>query len=189
MKVLQSRKVRLALLLSLLLLAPLGARALGLTEQLSAAHFRDLVERAGPWGPLAFVMVFVGAVVGQVPGFAFVVAAPALFRLPTAWALCFTASNLAVVVNFALVRRFGGQPLAKLEQPRLRRLFTQLDEHPIRTVALLRTLTVMFPPVTGALALTRVRARDHAIGSALGMVLPVTAILLGAAALLEAIPE
>jgi len=176
------------LLLSLLLLAPLAARAFGLTEQLSPAHFRELVARAGPWGPLAFVTVFVGAVVGQVPGFAFVVAAPALFRLPLAWALCFAASNLAVVVNFALVRHFGGQPFASIERPRLRRLFTQLDEHPIRTVAILRTLTVMFPPVTGALALTQLRARDHAIGSALGMVLPVTAILLGAAAVLEVLP-
>ena len=38
---------------------------------------------------------------------------------------------------------------------------------PIRTIALLRVVTIMFPPVTGALALTQVSAKDHAIGSAL----------------------
>jgi len=183
-----SPKARIAIVLSLLALAPLVAQASGLTSQLSVTHLRALVEQAGSWGALAFFAVFVGAVVAQVPGIPFVALAPALFQLPEAWALCFVASNVATLINFALVRRLGGQPLAQLESARLRRLFTQLDTHPIRTVALLRTLTVMFPPVTGALALTRISGRDHAIGSALGMLLPVTAILLVAAALARAVP-
>ncbi len=173
----------------MLALAPFAARVLGLTTQLSAEHLRALVAQAGAWGPLAFVVVFVGAVLGQVPGVGFVIAAPALFGLSKAWTLCFVASNVAVILNFALVRRLGGQPLSELrERPRLRRLFAQLDRHPIRTVALLRLITVMFPPVTGALALTQVRARDHALGSALGMLVPLTAMVLAAAALVGALP-
>lgn len=188
MKEALSHQARLGILLCALALAPFAARALGLSAALSAGHLRELVAQAGALGPLAFVLVFIAAVVAQVPGFGFVIAAPALFRLPEAWILCFIASNLAVVLNFALVRRFGGQPLAELrDRPRLRRLFTQLDQHPIRTVALLRLLTVMFPPLTGALALTQLRARDHAIGSVLGMLLPLTAMLLAAAALLGAV--
>jgi uncharacterized membrane protein YdjX (TVP38/TMEM64 family) len=130
-------------------------------------------------------MVFVGAVVSQVPGLVFVFAAPALFHLPEAWFLCFVASNLAVILNFELVRRIGGQPLGKIQQPWLRKLFGALDAHPIRTVAILRTITVMFPPVTGALALTQISAREHAVGSAIGMVLPLTAILVAAGLLLS----
>jgi len=184
----QAKKLRLVLLLALLVLAPIAARVFGLTSSLSVEGFRRLVESTGPWAPVAFTLVFVVAVVAQVPGFAFVIAAPAMFRLPLAWLLCFLASNVAVLINFALVRRFGGQPLAKIERSTLRRIFAQLDAHPIRTVALLRTLTVMFPPVTGALALTQVSARDHAIGSILGMIVPVTAILAAAAALMDALP-
>ena len=183
-----SKNARIGIALLLLVLAPLAARALGLGAQLSADQLRELMARAGPLGPLAFVTFFVGAVLGQVPGFAFVVAAPLLFHLPLAWLLCFFASNLAVILNFAIVRKLGGQPITFSARPTLRRLFSELDEHPIRTVALLRTITIMFPPVTGALALTQVRARDHAIGSAIGMLLPVTAILLGAAALIGVLP-
>jgi uncharacterized membrane protein YdjX (TVP38/TMEM64 family) len=183
-----SNNSRVALIALALIAAPVAARLLGVTEGLSAERLRTLVAAAGPWGPLAFFTVFVGAVVGQVPGFAFVIAAPALFRLPQAWALCFFASNVAVAINFAVVRRFGGQPLSELRRPSLQRLFAELDQHPIRTVAILRTLTVMFPPVTGALALTKLRARDHALGSALGMLLPVTAILLASAMLVEVLP-
>lgn len=183
-----SNKARLGLLTLAIIGIPLTARLLGITDALSAERLRALVAAAGPWGPLAFFTMFVGAVVGQVPGLAFVIAAPALFHLPVAWLLCFCASNVAVAINFAMVRRFGGQPFGELQRPRLQRLFSQLDQHPIRTVAILRTLTVMFPPVTGALALTKVRARDHAIGSALGMLLPVTAILLASALLVEVLP-
>jgi uncharacterized membrane protein YdjX (TVP38/TMEM64 family) len=172
------RSVRIAATLALIVGAYLAVRFSGLEEYLDADHLRDLVGRAGPWGPVAFVAVFVGAVVSQIPGFVFVIVAPALFHWPLAWLLCFVASNLAVTLNFELVRRIGGQPLARVEQPWLKRLFGALDEHPVRTVALLRTVTIMFPPVTGALALTQISTREHALGSAIGMLLPVTTIVL-----------
>jgi uncharacterized membrane protein YdjX (TVP38/TMEM64 family) len=183
-----SHKARIVIVLSLLVLLPIIAQASGLTKNLSVAHLRELVGQAGAWGALLFFVVFVAAVVAQVPGIPFVALAPTLFQLPEAWVLCFVASNVAMLINFALVRRLGGQPLGQLESPRLRRLLSQLDTHPVRTVALLRTLTVMFPPVTSALALTGVSSKDHAVGSALGMVVPVTAILFITVAVMHSVP-
>jgi len=172
-----ARRTRLLLVIGALIVLTVLARVSGLSSWLDQSHIHDLVDRAGAWGPLAFVALFVGAVVGQVPGLLFVFVAPALFRLPEAFALCYLASNVAVTLNFELVRKLGGQPLARIQNARLQRLFDRLDEHPVRTVALLRTITVMFPPVTSALALTPLRSRDHAIGSALGMLLPIAGIL------------
>ena len=183
-----SKQAWIITLLVLLTLIPLVARAFGLGDQLSPANLRGLVQRSGRWGELAFVSLFVGAMLGQVPGVPFVIAAPALFQLPEAFLLCFAASNLALIINFAVVRKFGGQNLVQVERPRLRQILAELDHHPIRTVALIRTITVMFPPVTGVLALTRVRARDHAIGSALGLLLPLTVLLWVTAALLDNVP-
>jgi uncharacterized membrane protein YdjX (TVP38/TMEM64 family) len=111
--------------------------------------------------------------------------APTLFSLEEAWLLSIVASNLAVTLNFELVRRLGGQPLAEIENKELKKLFDRLEEQPLRTVILLRLITVMFPPVTSALALTRLRARDHFVGSAIGMLLPVTALLLAARFLID----
>ncbi|HEX5655575.1 MAG TPA: VTT domain-containing protein [Polyangiales bacterium] len=171
--------------LSLLTLVPLFAPLLGLDSRYSVGALRDFVGQAGGYSWLAFIALFVAFVVVQIPGFAFVIAAPSLFELPEAWLLCVVASYLSVVVNFAVVRKFGGQPLAAVEKPMLKRLFAQLDAHPVRTVVLLRLLTVMFPPVTSALALTRLSARDHAIGSLLGIPLPITGMLLAAGALVH----
>jgi uncharacterized membrane protein YdjX (TVP38/TMEM64 family) len=177
------KRARLAIVLLVIVVASVLVRTTGLSAWLSQARIQQLVEGAGPWGPAAFVAVFVGAVVAQVPGLIFVAMAPVLFQLPQAWALSFLASNLAVVVNFEVVRKLGGQPLAELRHPLLRKLFDRLEAHPVQTVALLRTVTVMFPPVTSALALTSLRARDHFLGSALGMLLPVTALVLAASVL------
>jgi uncharacterized membrane protein YdjX (TVP38/TMEM64 family) len=181
----------------------MAGRVLGLEQYLHAERIRELVAEAGAFGPLAFLALFVGAVVAQVPGVVFVVAAPALFHFPQALALCWLASILAVIANFELVRRVDGlvatpddsreasgrfrghlapsTPPGQLHNAGKRSwlapLFAGLEAHPIRTVVLLRIITIMFPPVTGALALTQVSARDHAVGSALGMLPPITLIL------------
>ena len=81
-----SHKARIAIVLSLLVLAPVIVQTSGLSSQLSVAHLRELVGQAGTWGALAFLAVFVAAVVAQVPGIPFVALAPTLFRLPEAWA-------------------------------------------------------------------------------------------------------
>jgi len=172
---------RLGLLLAALVLLYAVGRLLGLDQYLHNARLREAVTEAGSLGPALFVGIFVAAVIAQVPGIPFVLVAPALFPWPKAWLLCLLASNLAVILNFELVRRIGGRPLAKLQHPWLKRILASLDARPVRAVALLRTLTIMFPPVTNALALTRLRARDHALGSALGMILPVSLLLLAGA--------
>jgi uncharacterized membrane protein YdjX (TVP38/TMEM64 family) len=172
-----ARPSRVGIVLGVLVAVYVVARLLGLDEFFHAERVREVVAHAGPLGPLAFLALFVAAVVAQVPGIVFVLVAPALFPWTMAWLLCWVASNLAVIANLELVRRVGGQPLVESEHPWLRKLFAGLEANPVRTVALLRVITIMFPPVTGALALTQLSARDHAIGSALGMALPITLIL------------
>jgi uncharacterized membrane protein YdjX (TVP38/TMEM64 family) len=173
-----AKHMRPLLVVVLIIAITMALRSTGFSAWFDRGHVEQIVAQAGPWGPLAFVALFVGAVAVQVPGLLFVALAPALFRLEEAWLLSMVASNLAVVLNFELVRRLSGQPLAEIESKELKKLFDRLDEHPVQTVLLLRVVTVMFPPVTSALALTKLRARDHFIGSLLGMLLPITALVL-----------
>ena len=172
-----AKTARVGVVLGAIVALYVAGRMMGLEAYLHADRIRELVGHAGAFGPLAFMALFVGSVVAQVPGIVFVIAAPALFTFPTALLLSWFASNLAVIANFELVRRVGGQPLAGSERAWLQKLLSGLEAHPVRTVALLRIITIMFPPVTGALALTQISSRDHALGSALGMLPPITIIL------------
>ncbi|MGZ3441569.1 MAG: VTT domain-containing protein, partial [Polyangia bacterium] len=87
-------------------------------------------------------------------------------------ALSYVAALVSVSLGFAVVRAIGGQPLATIERPRVRALLARLDQRPILTVALLRLFLWVAPALNYALALSSVRYRDYAIGSALGLALP-----------------
>jgi uncharacterized membrane protein YdjX (TVP38/TMEM64 family) len=69
--------------------------------------------------------------------------------------------------------------LAAIERPWLRRMLDRLQARPIRTLVIMRLLLFISPPINYALGLTSLRFRDYAIGSALGLALPMaTATLL-----------
>jgi uncharacterized membrane protein YdjX (TVP38/TMEM64 family) len=171
------KATRWILILTALAALYAGGQALGIDHYLHADNLRNAVAAAGPLGPLLFLAIFIGAVLAQIPGIPFVILAPALFHWPMAIFLSFLASNVAVLLNFEIVRRIGGNALAEVKNPYLRKILATLDAHPVRAVFLLRLTTIMFPPVTGALALTNVSRRDHAVGSVLGMIAPICALL------------
>jgi uncharacterized membrane protein YdjX (TVP38/TMEM64 family) len=171
------KTIRWILIIAVLAALYIGGRALGIDHYLHAENLRAAVASAGALGPLLFLAIFVGAVLAQIPGIPFVILAPALFHWPMAILLSFLASNIAVLLNFEIVRRISGNALSEIKNPRLRKILDTLDAHPVRAVFLLRLTTIMFPPVTGALALTNVSRRDHAVGSALGMVVPILGLL------------
>lgn len=154
-------------------------RATGLHQRFTLEGLRATVLAAGPLGPPAFALAFCLGELLHVPGLLFV--AVGLLVWGPAWggALSFAAALASVSCTFALVRAVGGQPGKALERPAFaRRLLDRLEERPVRTVALLRAVLVLSPPLNYALALTGLRFRDHLLGSALGLVLPI-----GAAAL------
>jgi uncharacterized membrane protein YdjX (TVP38/TMEM64 family) len=177
--------VRFPLALGVLVVGVLLARALGLTDALSAERARGYVQAAGSLGPVVFTAFFVVSTLAQIPGIPFILLAPALFPLPEAIAICLPASHVAVALNFELARRVGGSRQVTFTRPWLTRVFSHLDADPVRTVILLRAVTIMFPPVTTALALTHVSRRAHTLGTLLGMTPSVLALLLLAGFLLH----
>ncbi len=155
----------------------LALRVSGAGAYLDATRLRAWVAGADPLGGPLFVLVFVGGVVLQIPGLVFVTASPLLFPPLEGFGLCILAANLAVSANFAVVRKLGGTVQPPPAGSALARAFDRLTTTPIRAVALIRLFAFMFPPITAALALSPVRARDHAVGSAIGLLPAVTAFL------------
>ena len=172
-----SRRNRVIGALAILLGLYALVHVLGIAELLEPESIRGVVASAGAWGPAVFGLILIGGVLAQIPGMVFLTAAPLLFPLGTALAVCLIAGNIAVNLNFALVRRVGGQSITRLEQPWAQRVFEQLEERPLRSVGILRVVLIMFPPLTGALALTPLDSRAHALASAVGMSIPIVAVL------------
>lgn len=174
-----ARRLGATALVALLLVAAVLVRRSGL-----GAHDAEQELRALGW--LAVPVFLAGFALGELlhlPGILFVVAARVVFGPGLGLVLGYGGALLAVTLSFTLGRFVVSAARATTApwRPRwklLRRAFDGLEAHPVRTVALLRLALWLTPPLSYALASSPVRARDHLVGSALGLVLPVLAAAL-----------
>ena len=162
------------LIVSLLVLG----KVTGLTAYLTTERIRTLVQSAGWWGALLLIALFCVGELVHIPGFVFVAAAVIAYGRLGGGALGYVGALCSVSVSFFIVRGVGGKPLGAIKWRFVQRILAQLDEHPVRTVTILRSILWMAPQLNYALALSRVRYRDYLIGSALGLALPVAGMVL-----------
>lgn len=157
----------------------LTAWATGANRLFDRERLRTLVEAAGIWSVAVFVVVFsVGQLLLRIPGPVFVGVAILAFGRATGTLAALVGAVVSVTVSFMVVRAIAGQPLDYVQRPIVRRLLSQIDKHPVAVVAILRFIFQTAPPLNYALAMTQVRLRDHLIGSALGLPLPIAAMAL-----------
>ena len=147
--------------------------ATGLTEQFTQENIRHLLAGRGVPGLLAFGGVFAAAQLLRVPSPVFIVAAVAVYGKNTGAVIALLGALTSAAVSFAAVRALAGHALAGVAHPMIRRSLNHLDRHPIMTVALLRLTFQTAPPLNYALAMTAIHWRNHLLGCALGLPLPV----------------
>lgn len=170
--------IRLGVLALGVLLSLVIAHATGLTEYMTRENVRALIVGLGPVGVLVFVALFVVGELAHVPGWVFIGAAILAYGRGLGGLVGYLGALAAVAVAFVVVRAIGGQALTSIRRPFLVRVLLEVDRRPIAAVTVLRILLIMTPALTYALALTRIRFRDYMLGSALGLVLPITVMSL-----------
>ena len=159
--------------MSLLVALLVVGRVTGVTTNLTTETIRNAVQSAGAWGYALYLLAFVLGELVQVPGFMFIAAATLVYGPFLGFPLALVGSVTSVAVGFLMVRWVGGQLFAEVKQRHVKTLLSKLDQHPVLVVFALRALFWVSPPITYALALTRVRFRDYLLGSAVGLLLPV----------------
>lgn len=166
---------------ALLLLVLVGLWAIvarsGVAEGLTAERVQGWVTAAGPLGIVLFVAVFSAGNLVQIPGVLFIVAARLAFGPGIGFLVAYVGSVIAVSFTFTFVRAVGGKPLGEITFGPAKRILARLEKHPVSTIVALRTVLLLAPPLNYALALAPIRHRDHLLGSALGLVLPVAAVV------------
>lgn len=168
----KSSRWRVLLLVVLFVATFVVAKVTGVTEQLSLEGIRGFMEGAGVVGFLLFLGVFAVGELAHVPGFVFVAAAILAYGRTYGGLAGYVGALLSVCVSFWVVRGVGGQPLAGIQRPFMKRILARLEQRPVRVVAILRLIFWMAPPLNYALAMSNVRFRDYLVGSAVGLVIP-----------------
>lgn len=145
----------------------------GLTESVTVDNLRGWMQEAGAWGIVLFVAIFLIGELVHVPGLVFVAAGVLTYGRLEGGMLGFLTALLSVSFSFAVVRGVGGKAMAEIKWNWVKRILAKLDDHPIKTVAALRMILCLAPPLNYALALSNIRFRDYLIGSTLGLIPPV----------------
>jgi uncharacterized membrane protein YdjX (TVP38/TMEM64 family) len=169
-------RIAAALVLALLLAGAIIARRSGIDADTLQARLLSLGFFAAP----AFIVAFAIGELLHLPGILFVVAARVVFGPTIGLALGYAGAVFALMVSFFVARHLVAAARASREpwRPRWRPLrvtFERLESSPVKSIALLRLVLWLAPPLTYALAATKIRARDHFIGCAVGLIVPVIA--------------
>jgi len=150
-----------------------AAKLTGLDELVTVESIRAMMDSAGPLGFVAFVVIFAVGELMHVPGMVFVGAASVAYGAAIGSGAAYLGALTSVTVSFFVVRTIGGQPLAQVQRPLVRKLLARLDTHPVSTIAVLRFLFWMAPALNYGLAMSKVRFREYLLGSALGLAIPI----------------
>ncbi len=137
----------------------------------------ELVRSSGGWGIAVFMVLVVVSNLAQVPAWVLVLGAGVVWDPIPCWVTSYVACLLSAAITYEVFLRAGGEGLKQVDKPWIKRILDGIHARPVRGVALLRALFMIAPPVTVALALSGLRRRDHMLGTALGVLVPLTGIV------------
>lgn len=155
-------------LLVLLLIA-----VLGLAIAPDPATSTGFLEEAGPFEPVILLAAFLVGPLVAFPGTVLVALAVVRLQSPLDVVVLAVGTTSYLLVPFLLARRTTVDLVLPDWQ---RRLLARIDDHPLLVVAGLRMVGPLSPPLSAALALTRLDVRTYLLGSLLGLVVPFGAL-------------
>jgi uncharacterized membrane protein YdjX (TVP38/TMEM64 family) len=176
-----------ALILAIIIVF-IAARLLGLGERLG--ELREWVESLGAWGPVVFMLIYIGAVVAALPGSALTIACGAIFGSALGVVLVSISATIGASLSFLIARYFARDAVANrlLTKEKFRRLDRLTEERGAVVVALTR-LVPLFPfnLLNYGFGLTRVRFWTYVFWSWLCMLPGTILYVVGADAVVDAL--
>ena len=145
----------------------------GLRQHFNLDFLRQQIVQHQLLGLGLFVLLFSLGNLIQIPGWIFLAAAVlALGRIGGGLAT-YVAASVSCALTFFLIRFVGGDALRQLENQTVNKILRHLDDHPVRSTFIARTLFQTAPPLNYALALSGVKFNHYMLGTLLGLPLPI----------------
>lgn len=168
------RYKRLLAVLAFLALLLLIVQLSGLRDNFSLNFLQHQILAHQTTGLLAFVVLFSIGNLIQIPGWIFLAAAVLTLGKTSGGLATYVAASTSCVVTFLVIKTIGGDFLRQLDNKLAIRIFQRLDAHPIRSIAVLRTLFQTAPALNYALALSGIKFRQYLIGTLIGLPIPIS---------------
>lgn len=145
----------------------------GLRANFSLEFLRATIEANFVLGVIVFIAVFALGNLIQIPGWLFLAAAVLALGKVAGGVVTYVAAVFSCFLTYAIIGFLGQGALRGLEGPLAQRMFKRLDNHPVSSIALLRLVFQTVPVLNYALAMSAVKFRHYALGTLIGLPLPI----------------
>ncbi len=145
----------------------------GLREKISIDFIQDNFNHHFIIGMIIFAGLYSLGNLVQIPGFIFLGAAVVTLGQIEGAAVSYLAALISCTCTYWVIRCLGGDALRQLESPVARKILSKLDEDPVKTIIVLRTLFQTAPALNYSLALAGTPFKKYFLGTLLGLPLPV----------------
>jgi uncharacterized membrane protein YdjX (TVP38/TMEM64 family) len=159
-----------AILFAFILFAVYVVRFTPVKEYLTAETLGNVLEKAGIWAPVAFILVYAVGVCLFIPGTLITAIGAAIFGPYWGFLYVWVAAMIGASTAFFIGRTLGREFAASLIGERLRKYDDAVERNGFATVLYLRLVYFPFTPMNFGMGLTKVRFRDYFFGTGLGII-------------------
>ena len=129
-----------------------------------------LMESAGFWAPILFMLVYMVGVCSFVPGILLTALGSAIFGAYWGFLYVWMGAMAGASAAFWIGRTLGREFAASLIGNRLRKYDDTIERNGFAAVLYLRLIYFPFTPMNFGMGLTKVRFRDYFFGTGLGII-------------------
>jgi len=169
-------EVRKTALLKVIILVAFILGAIGVAqftpvkEYLTIDALGRLMESAGGWAPVAYMLAYAIGVCFFLPGTLLTGLGAAIFGPYYGFIYVWIGAMLGAGTAFVIGRTLGREFAASLIGDRLKKYDDTIERNGFATVLYLRLVYFPFTPMNFGMGLTKVRFRDYLLGTGLGII-------------------
>jgi uncharacterized membrane protein YdjX (TVP38/TMEM64 family) len=130
----------------------------------------QVLESAGYWAPLLFILVYIVGICLFVPGTLLTTLGAAIFGAYWGFLYVWVGAMIGSSAAFWIGRTLGREFAASLIGDKLKKYDEAIERNGFATVLYLRLIYFPFTPMNFGMGLTRVRFRDYVSGTGLGII-------------------
>jgi uncharacterized membrane protein YdjX (TVP38/TMEM64 family) len=162
--------IKALFLLAFIVAAVLIVRLTPVKSYLTREALGQVLESAGYWAPLLFILVYTLGICLFVPGTLLTALGAAIFGAYWGFLYVWVGAMLGSSAAFWIGRTLGREFAASLIGDRLKKYDEAIERNGFATVLYLRLIYFPFTPMNFGMGLTRVRFRDYVFGTGLGII-------------------
>src|SRR5512136_2018965 len=162
--------LKAGMLVVFIALALYVVRFTAVKDYLTAETLGTLLDKAGIWAPVAFILVYAVGVCLFVPGTLITAIGAAIFGSYWGFLYVWVGAMIGASTAFFVGRSLGREFAASLIGDRLRKYDDAIQRNGFATVLYLRLVYFPFTPMNFGMGLTKVGFWDYFFGTGLGII-------------------